>query len=371
MIRAQQHVGGGVQAGHNYHLAYVRDQYGVARGLLAAGAWDEAAAILKFYRKIFQRHGFIATAQAMGVDGVFHIHECDRTEITGYLLLQACDLLEANGDTEFFLSLAPMMKWALEAQIECLHNDMLPFNGDETYIAGRIVPRTILNHGSFESTLLMITGGRRYIDHCRALGATEPWMDGAMARIDAVSATFEKNFRRDEGYVANSLTRLEGLEEPEFRHGVCYNEDFFGWLHREAKGCYVCPKCAGGRSYNPCMEEFFLKSAMLMAPFIAADQIASEYRADQASRYLGEYREKGCLPSLPVGDRCLGYDFGLMLFAAKDAGLDADDLLAHMLSLQDECDAWSEYYAGSLPQNTRCRPWESAINIAGAIRYLS
>ena len=37
LIRAQQSVTGGVQAGHNYHLAYVRDEYGVFRGLLAMG----------------------------------------------------------------------------------------------------------------------------------------------------------------------------------------------------------------------------------------------------------------------------------------------------------------------------------------------
>ena len=371
MIRAQQDAGGGVQAGHNYHLAYVRDQYGVARGLLAMGAWDEAMAIMKFYRNIFERHGFIATAQAMGVDGIFHVHECDRTEITGYLLLQACDLLEANHDSEFFLSLLPMMKWALEAQMECLHNGMMPFNGDETYIAGHILPRTILNHGSFEATLLMITGGRCYIRHCQRLGVNEPWMEGTLKKIDEISQCFDPNFRRGDSYVANSLLRLKDLAEPEFRHGVCYNEDFFGWLHREAPSCYVCPKCAGRGNYKPCMEEFFLKSTMLMAPFIRADQISPAFRANQAARYLAEYREKGSLPSLPDGDRCLGYDFGLMLFAAKDAALNADDLLAHMLSLQDECDAWSEYFAGSTPQNTRCRPWESAINIAGAINYLS
>jgi len=59
-----------------------------------------------------------------------------------------------------------------------------------------------------------------------------------------------------------------------------------------------------------------------------------------------------------------------VLFAAKAAGLNADDLLADMLSLRDECGAWSEYYTGKEHTGTRCRPWESAINIAGAIRYL-
>ena len=40
MIKAQQGHEGGVLAGYNYHLAYVRDQYGVARGLLKAGLHD-------------------------------------------------------------------------------------------------------------------------------------------------------------------------------------------------------------------------------------------------------------------------------------------------------------------------------------------
>lgn len=33
LIKAQQGEDGGVLAGYNYHLAYVRDQYGTARGL--------------------------------------------------------------------------------------------------------------------------------------------------------------------------------------------------------------------------------------------------------------------------------------------------------------------------------------------------
>lgn len=249
-----------------------------------------------------------------------------------------------------------------------MHGDNVPAS---SYIAGHIVPRTILNHGSFEATLLLITGGRRYIARCRALGAAEGWMNDALAKLANVSADFERNFRRGDSYAANSLLRLEGLVEPEFRHGVCYNEDFFGWLHREAPSCYVCPNCAGGRHYEPCRREFLLKSTLLMAPFIGSDQISAAFCAEQTARYLAEYRIKGNLPSLPDGDRCLGYDFGLMLFAAKDAGLDADDLLAHMLSLQDECGTWAEYYAGSEPQNTRCRPWESAMNVAGALRYLA
>lgn len=371
LIRAQQHCEGGVQAGHNYHLAYVRDQYGVARGLLAMGDWEAAKAILQFYRGIFEGWGFIANAQGMGLDGVFHVHENDRTEITGYLLLQALDLVEVTGDEKFFHSLCPMLNWALQAQLDCLHNDMLPFNGDETYIAGHIISRTLLNHGSFEATLMLITAGRRYIGQMTRQGLRESWMDAALLRLDAAADHFEHNFRRGKNYVANSLYRRDGLQEPEFRHGVCYNEDHFGWLHREAEGCYLCPQCIGQRPLSVCHQEYVLKSVLLMVSFIRADQIAPDYLKEQIEAFLQEYRATGHLPSRPNGELCLGYDFGLMLFAAADAGSNADDVLVHMLSLQDACGAWSEYYSGITPRQTRCRPWESAINIAGALRYLS
>ena len=370
-IRAQQHREGGVQAGHNYHLAYVRDQYGVSRGLIAMGAIDEARKILEFYRRVFSRWGMIANAQAMGVDGIFHVHENDEVEITGYLLLQACDLLEADGDVEFFRSLTPMLNWALSAQLKWLHNDMLPFNGDETYVPGGMLPRTALNHGSFEATLLLIGGGRRYMDYCAKFGLAGDWMAAARAQIDAAAGKFEENFRRGEVYITNSLKRLEGYTEPEFRHGVCLGGDAFEWCRRVDEGVYVCPRCAGKKPMPPFRQEVSLKSTLLMEPFTRAGQIDGGYITAQTAQFLADYRRTGSLPSRPDGSRCLGYDFGLVLFAAKAGGLNADDLLAHMLELRDECGAWSEYYEGSEPYGTRCRPWESAINIAGAIEYLA
>ena len=369
-IRAQQHNEGGVQAGHNYHLAYVRDQYGVSRGLIAMGALDEARKILEFYRNIFARWGMIANAQAMGVDGIFHVHENDEAEITGYLLHQGCDLMDADGDAEFFASLVSMLNWALKAQLKWLHNDMLPFNGDETYVPGGMVPRTALNHGSFEATLLLIGGGRRYMSICAEHGLYADWMDDAKAKIDSAAARFEENFRRGEGYITNSLKRLIGFTEPEFRHGVCLGGDAFEWCRRVDEGVYLCPRCAGKKHVEPFRKEVSLRSTLLMETFTKAGQIDAEHMRRETAAFIEEYRTTGNLPSCPDGSRCLGYDFGLVLFAAKAAGLNADDLMEHMLSLRDECGAWCEYYEDNAPYGTRCRPWESAINIAGAIEYL-
>ena len=87
IIATQQSEEGGVVAGHNYCLAYVRDQYGMSRALLAIGMVQEARAILDFYWRIFQREGIIHNAQSIGPYTRFHVHENDDVEMTGWLLI--------------------------------------------------------------------------------------------------------------------------------------------------------------------------------------------------------------------------------------------------------------------------------------------
>ncbi|MDD6210228.1 MAG: hypothetical protein PUB21_06445 [Bacteroidales bacterium] len=48
LIKSQQSDCGGILAGHAYYLAYVRDQYGASRALLALGHQKEARKILDF-----------------------------------------------------------------------------------------------------------------------------------------------------------------------------------------------------------------------------------------------------------------------------------------------------------------------------------
>ena len=368
LIRAQQSASGGIQAGHNYHLAYVRDMYGDFRGLLALGCVEEARAILDFYRRVFQRHGAIHNAQAMGADSAFHVHENDRVEITGYLIIQALQYLEKTGDRDFFEALTPMLDWAMEAQIAELHRGMLPFNGDETYIAGHILPRTLMNHGSFEATLLMLAGAR-YLDE----RPEAPWAGEAREKLNDARAVFGRNFRRGDAYAANSLKRMEGLEEPAFRHGACLGCGAFRWLVRSGEGVYHCPACLsrGAEVPQPLRTEFLLRSTTLMAPYVHSDLLSESFIASEVAKSLSEYRVAGRLPSLPEGNRSVGYDFGLLLYAAAACNLPADDLLKHTLDIRDETGAWCEYYEGDLPRQTRCRPWETAINIEGILRYLA
>lgn len=371
LIRAQQGADGGVLAGSNYHLAYVRDQYGVSRGLLAMGCFEPAKDILRFYRKVFRTSGTIRNAQGIGVPDLFHVHENDDVEITGYLVHQICDILDATGDRELFDSLAPIAEWALRAQGKWLHRGMLPFNGDETYVAGGILPRTVLPDGSMEATMLFVTCAERY--RARLGGSIPAWLSRALESAEGARGAYARNFRRGNEWVANSRARLDGLAFPEFRHGVCLsgaseNCARFGWLMRADDGGYVCPACFGKKELPPAPPtEYRLRPALLMHAYMDSNLVPrAELRAG-AEEALADFRATGAVSSLPEGGKSLGYDYGLMLFAARKFGLRADDLLLQMLRIRDSAGAWVEYYEENRPLGTRCRPWESAINIEAAL----
>lgn len=370
LIRAQQGTGGGVLAGSNYHMAYVRDQYGVSRGLLRLGCFAQAKQILRFYRDTFEKSGRIHNAQGIGVWDMFHVHENDAVEITGYLIAQACDYLDATGDRAFFETLRPLLDWALARQIPELHRDMLPFNGDETYVAGGILPRSVLFDGSMEATMLFLRGTERY---AAATGGSPASVRAVAARV---RAAYRKNFRRENGWVANNPARREGLAFPAFRHGVCLRNGEncmgFGWLKHINDVNYVCPACyAQGPLPAAPDAQYPLAAALLMhaymdSPLVPEDEIRQGVRS-----ILASFRKTGTVSSLPGGGKSLGYDYGLILFAATKLGLPADDLLAHMLAIRDSAGAWVEYYEENRPLGTRCRPWESAINIEAALFALA
>jgi hypothetical protein len=53
------------------------------------------------------------------------------------------------------------------------------------------------------------------------------------------------------------------------------------------------------------------------------------------------------------------------MLQSKDAGKIYDKTL----SVVDQEGSWSEYYLDDRPSGTRCRPWESAINIEAVINW--
>jgi hypothetical protein len=390
MIRTQQAGSGAVMAGYPYPLGYVRDQYGVSRGLLALGYHEEARNILDFYWHIWQRTGELHCAQGIGVDGIFHIHENDEVESPGYLIMQAFDLLEKTGDEPYLLEIFPMLEWCWEVQKKHLAGYMLPFNGDETYVAGGILPRSTLNDGSAEATMLFIEGGGKLL---RWAAEQRLWAGERLQKNDsllaAVRGHFRENFWIGGSLITNNPARLEHTDPPRFRHGVCerggphclvYRTDGFGgidWTEMDANGRYQCPPCLALGPMPPAETKIYKLISVSLTPLYFSSALIDlgELRPLVGQVYEN-YKETGMVSSrtgtsaVRENKRSVGYDYGLILYAMLRTGAgNAEDLYRETLSIADETGAWSEYYLDGIPSGTRCRPWESAINLEALIDF--
>ncbi len=384
LIKCQQSVEGAVMAGYPYPLGYVRDQYGVSRGLLAAGCHTEAKAILSFYWQIWKRTGKLHNAQTIGLEAIqFHIHENDDVESPGYLIMQAFDLFDKTGDTEFLREIFPMLQWAFEVQKVHLVKGMLPFNGDETYIAGGLLPRSVINDGSSEATMLFIESGKKLLDW---IMKHQMWSRKQMVEnqiiLKETEDQFLNNFWMNNRLVANNPSRIKDLSLPRFRHGVCerrgpdclvFPAKGFGgitWTERDSNNRYQCANCM---ALGPLPKEnpttYQISSVSFTPVYFYSSLIGIErlrpVLKETIDRFLDVKPESST-------DRWVGYDPGMLLIAAVQMNdKRAENLYRKTLSLADATGAWSEYYLNGNPQGTRCRPWESAINLEALIRYAS
>ena len=374
LIKSQQGREGGVLAGIVYHMGYVRDQYGVSRALLALGHSEEARGILEFYHNIWKAYGYIQNAQAIGYPGIFHRHENDETEITGYLVVQAFDYFRKTNDAAFLERILPMLEWATQAQQRNLIDGMLPFNGDETYIAGGVVPRKVMYHGSAEATLLFIEGSSRLLDFVRTRSL---WNEDRIAALERdvrqCSDRYRDNFYQDGKLFINNPQREAKVSYPATRPGVCLHPDHFDYFTEtyHFKGClYFCEDCMrkdNSRVELPPVERFSIPSAYLFPIYINAQLLSDSEKRALLDEVVALYRKTGKISSQ---DRILGYDFGMFLYALADCGDPlAADVYDRMMALRDDSGAWVEYYVDGQPSGCRCRPWESGINNEAAIKY--
>ena len=372
LLKTQQAKEGAVLAGEAYHLAYVRDQYGVSRGFLALGYYEEARMILDFYWKIWQQFGVIHNAQAIGIPGIFHIHENDEVEQTGYLIIQAFDYMGTANDFEYLKTIVPMLKWAWRVQMKNLVRYMLPFNGDETYVAGGLLPRTALNDGSAESTLLFIKSGELLLPY---LQENKLWnvdsINNDKKTVLDVKVHYQTNFVKEGKLITNNPERMSVEEMPSFRHGVCAGGHGVVWTQKDQNGNYLCPKCfAENRVYPPIdRKTYFLPSIALTPIFVGSDLISDDIRKN-VDFIKKNYIETGTISSGPGEKTVIGYEYGFLLNAfSKYNDPLAKNVLKDMMSVVDEAGAWVEYYENGKPKGCRYRPWESAINIAAIIHY--
>jgi len=390
MIKTQQAQEGSVMAGYPYPLGYVRDQYGVSRGLLALGYSKEAKSILEFYRKIWQKTGEIHNAQGIGIDGVFHIHENDQVETPGYLIIQAFDLLAKTGDEKYMEMLFPMLEWCLEVQKKNLVGGMLPFNGDETYVAGGFLPRSALNDGSAEATMLFIDGGEKMVNWSKK---HKKWssekLENERIILEKTRKLFRENFWKNGQLNTNNPGRVNLTTIPRFRHGVCERlgpdcivsgskgPGGIDWTERDINNRYQCPVClALGALPKVEPHTYTLISVSLTPLFMHSTLLKNEELKPVVERVYDKFEKTGVLSTvfdsttIQKSKRTVGYDYGLLLYSMLETGMEnSEKVYLKTLSVADSAGVWSEYYNDHLPEGTRYRPWESAINIEALIKF--
>ncbi|MBO7658989.1 MAG: hypothetical protein J6T65_06720 [Clostridia bacterium] len=361
VICAQQAETGAVLAGYNYHLSYVRDNYGVFRFFLAAGAYENARRLLAFYTSVFERHGRIQNAQGMS-ESAFHIHENDRVEITGYLVLMFTAYLRATGDTETVRKALPLIKYCLlSQQAELSTCGTLPFNGDETYIAGGLLPRSAIADGSMEATALF----HRAITEALSVPFIKEYLGaGAADLLEAAKALIENrftaNFAGENGLFYSNRPLEDHSEAPLFRPGgvrACGHG--FGLSFRNKNGDYVCPACLS-LDLPPLFpglygKRFAVEAALLSPCFTGSQGLIPEGLTAKAAASVRE--------SLNSRSRIVGFEYGFLMYGQ---GFDRG-LAELMLAQRDRFGAWSEYYDGGNQAGTLCRPWETAVNLAALI----
>jgi hypothetical protein len=338
------------------------------------GCINGARKILKFYWNIYKKFGLIKNAQGIGVDNLFHYAENDEVEITGYLMIQAFDYLKVSNDVEFIIEISSMLIWAFNCQKKHLRQGMLPFNGDETYIAGGLLPRSVLEDASSESTMLFIFGGNRLIHFLQENNIMNEKVLTEMKQvIETANALYSENFVYNNKYITNNPKYKIGAEAKKYRYGVCLGYcGWFGWTELSSTGAYLCPYC-NHKGINIKVEDeiFAIKSANLMPYYIGSDLIDKNILNENINNIVEDYITTGQVASRPGLDVCVGYDYGLILYNLVEIkDYEHVDLFFNLaLNAIDECGAWSEFYQNGEPRGTRFRPWESAINIEGILHY--
>jgi hypothetical protein len=383
VIASQQSVHGGVLAGYNYRLIYVRDNYGVLRFLLAAGAHGRAKKMMEYYIGVFDRYGRIQNAQGAG-EYAFHVHENDNAEITGYVVMMLTDYLKATGDMETVRKGLPLIKYCLAAQHSVLSNGMIPFNGDETYIAGGLLPRSAINDGSMEATSIYHESILRVLaikELVSGLG-TELIVD-ISRDLQLITEGFGKHFTGPEGQLY--CNDPDSGYAPPFRPGGVLNcSHGFGIGYRDNDGNYVCPKCfaakkGAGLKPEPGLEQwlalngqgegqsqsksaagnggkrYVTEAAVLSPAFTVADSLIPVDKIREAAEKT--------LEELPRRSKTVGYEPGFIMYCL---GYN-EKLASEMLSMRDEFGSFSEYYEGGNQAGTLCRPWETAIDLAALL----
>lgn len=365
---------GGTLAGMFYHLAYGRDMYGVFRGFMALGLYDHARTMLAYLARIYRQKRYMPNASGMGMD-CSHCHENDDVEQTGYELWELVFYVSQTQDVTFLKEHLDYACFLLEAQERHLASGMLPFNGDETYIAGGVFPRSGIDHGSMEATSLYIASSLAFLD----LAKTHHLLDEAYITSHRdiachAQSLFAQNFVVDGQVYVNQPKRLDIATIPLHRHGVCHGCHQMTYLTQTKDQGFLCPCCWGRVEAGASFERLTTDCAIWMTVFAHSWQLSNDHIRAALERSLALANDSNFGKDDP--QNMVGYHYGVLLYAMAMCGMTkhpmAERVLQTLLSQRLEGSVWVEYYQNGQPNLHACpyRPWESAINLLGILTFI-
>ena len=146
------------------------------------------------------------------------------------------------------------------------------------------------------------------------------------------------------------------------------------WNERSPTGRYLCPVCMAMGPYPAAPVKIYSLASVSLTPFYLHSKLVPQGELAPVVRKLAkDFIETGAFqgedaPNVP--GKIDGYDPGMLLYALTELH---DPLAAAVyektLQMLDPTGAWVEYYINGVPHLTRCRPWESAINLEAVLHY--
>ncbi len=400
MMKAQQASEGPCIIGWHAPMAYIRDLYGAARGMLALGMFEEARQSMEFRYGKYKRFGDLRTAEFIGTDCARHTYN-DEVEGPAYVILQARDYLRRTGDIETIRKIWDMLEWCWFVQQKQLAHGLLPFNGDETYIPYGLFPIDGLLQGSADTTLAFIACGEWLINYAEK---ERFWTSSQAEKQRAILSTSRQAWRKSfvdcDRIWANAPERTEWIEPPRFRFNSCQgNCGQITWTEYDSKSQrYLCQDCLNKKLPHISQPaRMTLNSVSLLPNYLGSELLKPTEQLAIAERILSRARPNGAIPTCNeedcpperanliayaaggglagrIGDLCVGYDPGLLLILLTDLKHPSSpQAFQRMMRLLDQAGAWNEYYdARDQPVHgcIRANMWASGINAEAAVHFL-
>lgn len=369
-IKTQQSTQGGLPSCNGLPYGYSRDNYGASRAYLKLGYYEDARKVLDFRFNKWTTFGTLRNAEGMGCYEPRHFSENEEVEQTSYTLLSARDYYLATYDNTYIHSIFLMLMWCLQVQLPHIHKDMLPFNGDETYIAGGMLARSSVNHGSAESTMMFIEGAQWLTGWAIKNGRYRE-IFGIREVADKMEKTYHGNFVYKHRLMANNPLRIDDqLVCLPANRGVCAQGDYLakhrfgaehfyvGQLLYDGKGHFVrdieIPKGGFRGEEEPAMEI----GEVLVTPAYFHSKLFDKSEMLQFARdYIGMDR---------TNKVTAGHEPALLLYTLCKTGAAEEEIREArewVLTYANENGSWDEYYVNDETKTVRHRPWETGYSL--------